>query len=195
MKYNFNNVVYRCYNTDSPDYQWYGGKGIRICDRWLDPTPVKTKGRPRKQGIINFIFDMGETWFPGATLDRLDSNKDYTPENCQWLSKRDNTIKMLSENGSHFSGGEVQRKLVREGTHHLLGEPHAEKQRKLITCQLHNFQKGAKSISEKSSQIQRKRVEKGEHNFMRPIKVSCIKCHREYDLGNFTRHIRSRCLQ
>lgn len=60
-------------------YQWYGGKGIKICERW--------------QSYSNFKEDMGESYKTGLTLDRLDSSKDYSKENCQWLTKSENSAK------------------------------------------------------------------------------------------------------
>lgn len=76
----------RCTNPKSPDYHKYGGRGIKICDRWL-------------HNFDNFIEDMGERP-KGRTLDRIDNNKNYEKSNCRWatsdeqLSNRRNTIKI-----------------------------------------------------------------------------------------------------
>ena len=67
---------YRCYNEKSKGYRWYGGRGIRICDRWLN--------------FDNFYEDMKSEWFEGATIDRIDSDGDYTQDNCRWITKQDN---------------------------------------------------------------------------------------------------------
>lgn len=72
-------VIQRCYYPNSISYPRYGAKGIRVCDRWLT--------------FENFYADMGEPPTPDAQLDRLDPKGDYCPENCQWLSQRENTRK------------------------------------------------------------------------------------------------------
>lgn len=65
----------RCENPNDPAYKNYGGRGIKVCDRW--------------GSYANFIADMGLRP-PGYELDRRDNDGDYTPDNCQWVSKKAN---------------------------------------------------------------------------------------------------------
>ena len=64
----------RCLNPNSTGYKYWGGRGIKICDRWLG-----------KNGFQNFLVDMGERPI-GKSLDRIDSGKGYYKENCRWAN-------------------------------------------------------------------------------------------------------------
>lgn len=72
----WNSMKLRCYNPRSSSWERYGGRGITICKRW--------------QSFQNFWDDMSPTYRDGLEIDRKNSNRNYTPSNCRWVTRSQN---------------------------------------------------------------------------------------------------------
>lgn len=63
----------RCRNPNKQNYQYYGGRGIKVCDRWRE--------------FANFLEDMGRRPGPNYSIDRKDTDGNYEPNNCRWVTQ------------------------------------------------------------------------------------------------------------
>lgn len=64
----------RCYNHNHVGYKWYGEKGIKVCEEWMDYLPFRE-------------WALSSGYAEDLSLDRVDSDKDYCPENCRWVTQ------------------------------------------------------------------------------------------------------------
>ena len=82
----YSNMMLRCYNKNNDNYRYYGGKGVKVCDEWRG-----------ENGSTNFCKWAKKNGYQiHLTLDRIDSNGNYSPDNCRWV-----TIKQQQNNKSN----------------------------------------------------------------------------------------------
>lgn len=67
-------MIKRCESPSQPMYRMYGGRGIRVCKRW-------------RHSFLAFLKDMGKRPSPDYSLDRVDTNGNYTLKNCRWATR------------------------------------------------------------------------------------------------------------
>lgn len=86
---------YRCNDLKAQNYQWYGGKGIKVCPLW------------QKDFLAFRDWAHGNGYSPGLELDRINSDKNYEPANCRWVTKKRNI-----RNRDRYWSDELDARLV-----------------------------------------------------------------------------------
>jgi hypothetical protein len=89
----WNTMKERCNNIDNPNYKNYGGRGIKMCKRWL-------------MSFDCFVADMGPRPSEKHSIDRLDNDKGYEPANCRWATRSEQMLnrRMFKSNTSGNTG-------------------------------------------------------------------------------------------
>ena len=141
----------RCYNVKNKKYHRYGGRGIKVCERW-------------RNSFVNFIFDMGKKPSVKHTLDRIDNDGNYCPENCKWStgveqSNNRSTNTFIKYNGEHLTLAQWGKKtgipanvissrlrILNWSTHDAITTPIAK-------CRTLTFNGDTKTISEWANHI------------------------------------------
>jgi len=74
----YSHMKTRCYNPNYDKFHRYGGRGIKVCDRWLE-------------SFDNFFADMGLAPSPKHSIDRINNDGNYEPSNCKWSTQSEQT--------------------------------------------------------------------------------------------------------
>lgn len=84
----------RCYNQREKSYKYYGGRGIKVCDRWLN-------------SFENFLEDMGKRPHGKFSIDRIDVNGNYEPSNCRWATDYQQRRNKTNNNVIEYNGSKI----------------------------------------------------------------------------------------
>lgn len=93
----------RCKDYGSPSYKYYGLRGISVCKRW-------------DESFFHFISDMGMKPDARYSLDRIDNNGDYSPDNCRWATPKEQNNNKRTNKPMTFEG---QTKNISEWAKHF----------------------------------------------------------------------------
>lgn len=92
----YHGMLQRCYNSNNPKWNIYGGKGIKVCDEWISDYEI----------FKEWAYNNG--YKDGLTIDRIDSNKNYEPSNCQWITLSENSVKSnIGKHKNHTKIGKI----------------------------------------------------------------------------------------
>lgn len=92
------NMKSRCLRPSHPKYHRYGGRGIKICEEWLSI-----------EGFAKWALESG--WEHGLSIDRIDNDGDYCPENCRWITAHANSRKKSTTKITFDQAQEIRRRL------------------------------------------------------------------------------------
>ena len=111
-----NNMKKRCYNSNCKSYKDYGNRGITVCEEWLNTEKVE-HNKNMTRGFSAFKeWALSNGYEDNLTLDRINNNKGYSPDNCRWA-----TVKVQDNNkrNNHYITYRNQTKTLKQWSEEL----------------------------------------------------------------------------
>ena len=100
--YRWHGIKKRCLNERSERYHQYGGRGIKVCEEWLE-------------SFDNFAeWALSHGYADGLTLERIDVNGDYCPENCKWITLQEQAFNKRDTKWVDYKGERIQLRILCE---------------------------------------------------------------------------------
>jgi hypothetical protein len=120
----------RCINPNNQRYKDYGGRGIKVCDRWLN-------------SFENFLEDMGKKPREGLSVERINNNGNYEPKNCRWATPLEQAANTRNLKW-FFAFNEETGETYEGNNQHELGRQHGLDYRNISACLCgkRNYHKG-----------------------------------------------------
>jgi len=98
LYHTWGNIKTRCLNPHNRDYRYYGGHGITVCEEW-------------KNDFVKFRdWALTHGYKKGLTIDRINNNGNYSPQNCQWVTRSENAKKGNKQKGFIFKIIKIKNK-------------------------------------------------------------------------------------
>lgn len=97
----YRHMIARCHLPHSKSFKWYGARGIKVCDRWLNGDGESLTG------FQCFVLDMGEPPTPKHTLNRKENSGSYEPGNVEWATRKDQARNLRTTRFVTFRGQRI----------------------------------------------------------------------------------------